>query len=105
MSLDNTHYAGGDSNHNIDDLDRAPKKTDTNLPTSYFTVYILYFRFDMAVVGIQPPPTDTMEGIDVVPEPDEPPKPKCETLYVQNLNEKIKIDGNMQFPSCQGLDY
>ncbi|KAK0500901.1 hypothetical protein EDD18DRAFT_1146487 [Armillaria luteobubalina] len=46
----------------------------------------------MADVATQPPPTDTMEGIDAAPEPVEPPKPKCETLYVQNLNEKIKID-------------
>lgn len=97
--------ARGDSNLAQTNLDRAPKQTDTNLPPSYFTVYILYFRFDMADVATQPPPTDTMEGIDVVPEPDEPPKPKCETLYVQNLNEKIKIDGTMQFPSCRGLYY
>ena len=48
-----------------------------------------------------PPPTGVpMEGLVSTPQPEpsssvQPPKPTeepCETLYIQNLNEKIKPD-------------
>ena len=39
------------------------------------------------------PAPDAMPGIEVAPEVAAPEKPKCETLYIQNLNEKIKLDG------------
>lgn len=49
---------------------------------------------------IAPPPTSSMEvdGANVAPAAaSEPPNPvddyACETLYIQNLNEKIKPDG------------
>lgn len=57
-----------------------------------------------------PPPTDAMEGVietapttdptpqavETTPAPEAPPAPDViasETLYIQNLNEKIKVDG------------
>ncbi len=45
-------------------------------------------------------PQESMQGVEApavvevdVEAPEEPEKPKCETLYIQNLNEKIKLDG------------
>ncbi|KAF9048264.1 RNA-binding domain-containing protein [Hymenopellis radicata] len=40
-------------------------------------------------------PQESMQGVEAsvaVDVPAEPEKPKCETLYIQNLNEKIKLD-------------
>ena len=50
----------------------------------------------MAEVDAVVPNSDAMEGIDAVAERHSaPPEDEytCETLYIQNLNEKIKPEG------------
>jgi hypothetical protein len=54
-----------------------------------------------------PPPPDAMQGVEssLPSESAAPQEPEyiSETLYIQNLNEKIKIDGNclLREPSFQ----
>ena len=73
----------------------------------------------MAEVDAVVPNSDAMEGIEAAAErPSAPPEDEytCETLYIQNLNEKIKPEGfailyqsyddiNVYFfpPSSQGI--
>lgn len=50
----------------------------------------------MAEVDAVVPNSDAMEGIEAAAErPSAPPEDEytCETLYIQNLNEKIKPEG------------
>lgn len=60
----------------------------------------------MEDISIAPPPSDGMIGVieapvnglepiaqEVTVTPPEEPENACETLYIQNLNEKIKTDG------------
>lgn len=65
----------------------------------------------MAEIATAPPTSDDMQGVAatdaplaetapaaVAPPPEEPEN-ACETLYIQNLNEKIKTDGK----PCEAL--
>lgn len=64
---------------------------------------IVNSSFNIITMTAPPPPTGVpMEGlVSTAPQPEpsaavQPPKPTevpCETLYIQNLNEKIKPDG------------
>ena len=52
----------------------------------------------MAEVDAPVPNSDVMEGIEAAAEPSSaPPEDEysCETLYIQNLNEKIKPEGSL----------
>ena len=51
----------------------------------------------MAEVDAPVPKSDAMEGVEATAEqPSAPPEDEytCETLYIQNLNEKIKPEGS-----------
>jgi len=65
---------------------------------------------DMAEVSVPPIPSDVMQGVEATGTPAEAPtetpgveEPEytSETLYIQNLNEKIKIDGHYLVISIQ----
>jgi hypothetical protein len=55
----------------------------------------------MAEVDALVPNSDVMEGIEGAGPPSAPPEDEysCETLYIQNLNEKIKPEGSPYFIS------
>ena len=53
----------------------------------------------MTEIGAPVPNPDVMEGILSTSEITAPPEDEysCETLYIQNLNEKIKPEGSSYF--------
>ena len=58
----------------------------------------------MAEVDAPVPKSDAMEGVEATAEqPSAPPEDEytCETLYIQNLNEKIKPEGSSHTHTIQ----
>lgn len=53
----------------------------------------------MAEASAPPAPEAMQDVISMEPAPDVPAEPEfiSETLYIQNLNEKIKVDGHFSF--------